>query len=303
MSLIVRTPNWLGDIVMSLPAISKLADKYPGMTLWSHSRVSELVPVFFPSLKVCTAKMTRRNEFSQLLLMTDSFRSALQGYLSGITERVGYRTDMRNMFLTKGLIPPSDRCHHHSADYENLAMELGASSEAVIPAPSVEPEGEPHLAFFAGAKFGSAKRWFHFPELARELSGYFDLPAVFYGSREEKTFLHELSSAVPDSIVRTDLTISALASHLLSAVLAVGNDSGGVHLSAVLDIPTVTVFGSTSPLWTAPLGRLTATVYSERVCSPCFKRQCPYGIPECLNDITVEEVFAVCRRLIESAGV
>ncbi len=303
MGLIVRTPNWLGDIIMSLPAVSKLAAKYPGMTIWSHPRVSGLIPIFFPHLKVFTAKRTGRNEFSRLLLMTDSFSSALQGYLSGIKERIGYRTDTRSILLTKALMPPSDRCHHHSVDYENLALELGASPEAVIPSPSVEPEGEPHVAVFSGARFGSAKIWPHFPEFARKLQENMDLPVVFYGSHEEKGVLDELSSTVSGSIVRTELTIAELASNLLSALLAVGNDSGGVHLSAVLGVPTVTIFGSTSPLWTAPLGELTATVYSERICSPCFKRKCPYGgVPECLNDISMEEVSAVCLRLTKNSG-
>ncbi len=170
MSLVVRTPNWLGDLVMSLPAISLLAEEYPQMSLWSHPGVSGLIP-------------------------------------------------------------------------------------------------------------------------------------VFYGSREEEAALHAISSEVPCADVRTDLTLPGLVSHLLSAVLTVGNDSGGVHVSAALGIPTVTVFGSSSPVWTAPMGNFTETVKSDRVCSPCFKRNCPYGIPECLNDISTEAVLAACERLMKKAEI
>ncbi len=302
MTLIVRTPNWLGDLVMSLPAISMLAAEYPGMSLWSHPRVSGLIPVFFPSLKVYTAGRIGGRKFTKLLLMTGSFRSAFQGFLSCIPERIGYRTDMRGLLLTKGISPPSDRCHHHSVDYENLALAAGVSGNAVALEPAVEPEGEPHTAFFAGARFGSAKMWPRFPELARKIYESTELPSVFYGSPEEDTDLREISSGVPLSEVRTDLSLSGMASRLLAAELTAGNDSGGVHVSAVLGIPTVTVFGSTSPVWTAPRGKFTVAVSTERECSPCFRRECPDGIPECLHDISTEEVFTACMRLLKRAG-
>ncbi|MCD4701413.1 MAG: glycosyltransferase family 9 protein, partial [Candidatus Aegiribacteria sp.] len=106
MTLIVRTPNWLGDLVMSLPAISMLASENPDMSLWSHPRVSGLIPVFLPTIKVIEAGRIKRGNFTRLLLMTGSFRSAFQGFLSGIPERIGYRTDMRGLLLTAGIKPP-----------------------------------------------------------------------------------------------------------------------------------------------------------------------------------------------------
>ncbi|NOQ21882.1 MAG: hypothetical protein GQ565_04420 [Candidatus Aegiribacteria sp.] len=302
MTLIVRTPNWLGDLVMSLPAISMLAAENPGMSLWSHPRVSGLIPVFFPSIEVHTAGRIKRNNITTLLLMTGSFRSAFQGMLSGIPERIGYRTDMRGFLLTKGINPPSDRCHHHSVDYDNLALAAGVSEKSVALEPAVEPEGSPHAAYFAGARYGSAKRWLRFRELACRIHKRTGLPSVFYGSPEEETSLREISSGVPLSEVRTDLTLSTMASRLLSAELAAGNDSGGVHVSAVLGTPTVTVFGSTSPAWTAPRGKYTLAVNTDRECSPCFKRECPDGIPECLNDISTDEVFSACIELMKKAS-
>lgn len=302
MTLIVRTPNWLGDLVMSLPAISMIAAEYPGMSVWSHPRVSGLIPVFFPSFKVYTSGRIGGKQFNRLLLMTDSFRSALQGFLSGIHERIGYRTDMRGLLLTKGISPPFDRCHHHSLDYENLALAVGASGKAPAPEPAVEPEGEPHAAYFAGARYGSAKMWPRFRELATRMYESTGLPSVFYGSPEEDTALRKISSGVPLSEVRTDLTLSEMASRLLSAELAAGNDSGGVHVSAALGIPTVTVFGSTSHVWTAPSGKFTVAVSTERECSPCFRRECPDGIPACLSDISTEEVYSACTSLMKKAG-
>ena len=302
MTLIVRTPNWLGDLVMSLPAISMLTAEYPDMSLWSHQRVSGFIPVFFPSIYVYTGRRINGKKFNRLLLMTDSFRSAFQGFMAGIPERIGYRTDMRGLLLTTGITSPSGRYHHHSDDYENLALAAGASGTAVPLVPAVEPEGSPHAAYFAGARYGSAKMWPRFGELACRIYESTGLPSVFYGSPEENTVLREISSDVPLSEIRTDLTLHGMASRLLSALLAAGNDSGGVHVSAALGIPTVTVFGSTSPQWTAPKGKFTVTVSTERQCSPCFRRECPDGIPGCLHDISTDRVFSACMELMKRTG-
>ncbi|MEN8208077.1 MAG: glycosyltransferase family 9 protein [Candidatus Fermentibacteria bacterium] len=299
MSLLVKTPNWLGDLVMSFPALSMLSEKYPDMTIWSNQRVSALIPVFFPSINVLTDRRIKGGNFKTLLLMTDSFRSAFQGIISFIPRRIGYRTDMRGILLTKAITPPSDRAHHHSLDYKILALAAGASAKPAKLIPAVEPEGAPHTAFFAGAKYGSAKMWPYFRKLAPLLHAAGGLPSVFYGSPQEESFLSELSSGLPHTEVRTALTLPELVSHLLSAELAVGNDSGGVHVSALLGIPTVTVFGSTSSEWTAPAGRFTAEVRTDRVCSPCFKRECPHGEPMCLNDISSDTVFSTCMRLMK----
>jgi heptosyltransferase-2 len=86
--------------------------------------------------------------------------------------------------------------------------------------------------------------------------------------------------------------VGELISVLNGAEVVVGNDSGPVHLSAALGVPTVSIFGSTSPEWTAPRGKRSKVVASEIKCSPCFKRECPiYDYAKCYDDISVERVF------------
>ncbi len=300
MSLVVRIPNWLGDLVMALPALSSLVEKYPDMAFWCRPENSGLLPVFFGSRVIYTEKRLNRRKFDSLLLMTDSFRTALQGYLSGIPHRTGYSTDMRKYLLTQSLKPPVDRNHHHSLDYIALSNAMGAYHNPEIPIPAVKPAFESHVAFFAGAKYGSAKRWSGFTELALMLHEETGLPTVLYGTPEEQSYLSEMSSKIPDSAVITDLDLPTLVSYLLSAKITIGNDSGGVHLSAAVGTPTITIFGSTSSIWTAPLGRMTDVITSGRSCSPCFKHTCPHGKPLCLDDISPEVVLNACVRLLDN---
>lgn len=282
---------------MALPALSS-AGNTADLRIWSHPRVAELFPVFFPGLPVVTGGFVEASRGDRLLLMTGSFRSALQGLLSGFRERIGYGTDMRGLLLTKSLEPPSGRDHHHSEDYVRLVGEAGPAGVPVVPPPSLGPSGSPHVAIFPGARFGPAKKWPGFGLLAEELASGTGLPVVIYGSGDEEDELHGITGSKGGHEVVTGLPLPQLVSRLLSAVLAVGNDSGGVHLSAAAGVPTVTVFGSTSPAWTAPLGPRTAVVKPSVDCSPCFRRSCPRGDAVCLSGITVDLVAEMALGLL-----
>ncbi|OPL18493.1 MAG: hypothetical protein AVO35_03965 [Candidatus Aegiribacteria sp. MLS_C] len=282
---------------MALPALSAAAGA--DLRIWSHPRVAGLFPVFFPGIPVVTGRRVDPSNGGRLLLMTGSFRSALQGLLSGFRDRIGYSTDMRGLFLTRAPDPPSGRDHHHSEDYLKLVSEAGLNCEPHVPPPSVEPSGRPHVAFFPGARFGPAKRWPGFGPLAGELASRTGLPVVLYGSHEEEDEMRRMSGGSGDPEVMAGLPLAELVSRLLSAVLAVGNDSGGVHLSAAAGVPTVTVFGSTSPVWTAPLGPRTAIVASSVECSPCFRRSCPRGDAVCLSGIPWELVAERAMVLLD----
>ncbi|MBN2586146.1 MAG: glycosyltransferase family 9 protein [Candidatus Fermentibacteraceae bacterium] len=287
---------------MALPALSMLAGCHPDVVFWVHPRVAGLLPVFFPDAGIRTGSRFPGNANDRLLLMTGSFRSALQGFLSRIPVRTGYGTDMRRLLLTESLEPPAGREHHHSEDYIRLASAIGCRARPAVVKPCVEPLGAPHAAFFPGARYGSAKRWGGFGELASLVAVSTGLPVVLYGSEGEEEELRVTARGREACSVEAGLELPVLVSRLLKSVLTVGNDSGGVHLSALLGVPTVTVFGSTSPLWTAPSGMFTAEVTSSRECSPCFRRDCPKGRAACLSDITPRMVLDESLGLLRKSG-
>lgn len=287
---------------MSIPAISMLAGNPSETGFWCHDRVAGLMPVFFPGIPVHTGARVPGKDYRRLLLMTGSFRSAALGFLSRIPNRIGYATDMRRILLTRPLRPPRSREHHHSLDYIRLAEAAGGTGTPHVPAPAVEPSTAPHAALFPGARYGGAKRWPRFRELALRLTEETGLETVLYGSSEEREYLTELASGVQGCSAASGLDIPGLASALSGSVLTIGNDSGGVHLAAALGIPTVTIFGSTSPEWTAPSGENGACLTAGLECSPCFRRSCPRGEAECLRRISTEEVLNESLALLKRSG-
>ena len=92
--------------------------------------------------------------------------------------------------------------------------------------------------------------------------------------------------------------LAGLITELRRCHLLVTNDTGTMHLAAALGVPTVSIFGSTEPVLTGPLGDRHTVIRHQVPCSPCFKRECPFGHYECMTRITPEQVArAVLDRL------
>jgi heptosyltransferase-2 len=84
------------------------------------------------------------------------------------------------------------------------------------------------------------------------------------------------------------------------ASVVVTNDSGLMHVAAAVGVNIVAIYGSTTPHYTPPLTSKARILYENLSCSPCFKRECPFGHTQCLNSIDVERVIRVVSKMIEN---
>ncbi len=114
--IVVRGTNWVGDTVMSLPALKELRRIFPSSTLavWVPEGLSDLVratgiadevvtftPRFGgPARRAFTMrKPLRRGRFGMAVLFQNAFESAFTAWLAGIPIRAGYPTDLRRPML------------------------------------------------------------------------------------------------------------------------------------------------------------------------------------------------------------
>ncbi|MBM3845725.1 MAG: lipopolysaccharide heptosyltransferase II [Verrucomicrobia bacterium] len=119
--ILVRSVNWLGDAVMTTPALLSLRRAYPSASIsilcpdkiaelwWKFPGVDETLS-FSPdeSLWKIASKLKQRR-FDLGIIFPNSFRTALEMALGNVRERVGFATNGRGFFLTKSV--PRPRLH------------------------------------------------------------------------------------------------------------------------------------------------------------------------------------------------
>ena len=148
------------------------------------------------------------------------------------------------------------------------------------------------MAFAPGAEFGPAKKWpaGHYAELAAKLVGEGKRVWLF-GSASDAPDCEAIASGNPAIVNLAGKTSLLDAIDLIALTEAmICNDSGLMHVACALGVPTVGIFGSTSPAFTPPLGVRARTVKLDLDCSPCFERTCPLGHLDCLKRISPDTV-------------
>jgi lipopolysaccharide heptosyltransferase II len=199
---------------------------------------------------------------------------------------------------------PGTPPEHQAHKYLRLARHCGAKIDdpaLFAPgAPVVARDGKVRVGICAGAEYGQAKRWpmERFAEVANALP---HLDWVLFGAPGEAAMGEQLASMLkmPHLNLVGKTSLDDLIHCLRECALLVTNDTGTMHLAAALGVPTVSIFGSTEPILTGPLGSRHTIVRHHVACSPCFKRECPFGHYECMTGIApLHVVQAVQARLV-----
>jgi heptosyltransferase-2 len=339
-ALLVRAVNWLGDAVLTTPALRAVREACPQarITVAAKPLVAELFR-HHPDIDEIVvydkdgahggaagmlrkARELRRGRYDAALLLQNAIDAALLAFLAGIPERMGYATDGRRLLLSRP-VPVTEEILslHHAEYYLRLLQELGvprphsprlllrvtegelADMRSRLAALGV-PEGKRILGINPGATYGSAKRWFpdRFAEAADTLSEESDAAVVLMGSVPEMPLSSEIEVAMRRKPVNLAgrTTVRELMALLASCSFLVTNDSGPMHIGAAFGVPLVAIFGPTDWNKTSPWTEKARVVRVDVDCSPCHLRECNRG-HECMLGVTAEMVVTAGRELMAEA--
>jgi lipopolysaccharide heptosyltransferase II len=155
-----------------------------------------------------------------------------------------------------------------------------------------------------GAEYGPAKRWRDFHLAAKQLTEEYQLKWLVFGTAKETPLasgiVMELGENVTDLTGRTSML--ELIQQLCRCELLLTNDTGTMHLAAFLGVPTVSIFGSTEPALTGPLGEGHIVLRRHVECSPCFLRECPLDF-RCMKAVTVDDVVHAVATVLNQTRV
>ncbi|MDR3159392.1 MAG: lipopolysaccharide heptosyltransferase II [Zoogloeaceae bacterium] len=331
---LIIAPSWIGDVVMAQPLFARLLQKTPELHLdalapaWvapALSRMPEISSVIenpFPHGELALrarfrlARDLARRGYRRAYVLPNSFKSALIPFWAGIPERVGFTGECRFGILNRRHALDKAALPLMAERFAQLAEAPGDPLFRPVEPPrlastpeqqestlaSLEIKRPEKLAVFCpGAEYGPAKRWpsRHFAALARELT-HVGCAVWLLGSAKDHALAEDIRRQTTGDCrnlcgkTRIDQAIDLIA----LATLVVCNDSGLMHVAAALSRPTLAIFGSSSPDFTPPLSGQAVIVRHALPCSPCFKRVCPLGHSDCLENVTPQEVLALCLPLL-----
>ncbi|MFZ4483084.1 MAG: lipopolysaccharide heptosyltransferase II [Chthoniobacterales bacterium] len=315
-NLLVRSSNWLGDAVMSIPAVEACKAGRPDLklTVLSPAKLAPLwrrVPAVDEVIEIQPGenpwKLGRRvqEKFDAAILFPHSLRSALEARSLGVPRIVGYPGHHRGWLLgsTPTFAPESGG--HHADRYLRLVGHYGAPQPeggATFRRQIRPPRGGRPLRIGVcpGAEYGPAKRWpaERFAAALRVFASTESAEWILFGvagDAEAGTQIEQQCGfPVRNLIGRTSL--DQLMDELAACDVLLTNDTGTMHLAAFLGVPTAAIFGSTEPDLTSPLGDFHRILRHKVECSPCFLRECPIDFP-CMTGIDPAEAARALREL------
>ena len=326
--ILIIAPSWVGDLVMSQTLFKLLKTIYNGevvLDIFANSwtidilsrmtEVSNIIKNPFEHKKLALLQRIRlgielrKNQYNQVIILPNSFKSAILPYFANIKQRTGFIGEFRYGLLNdiykldkiklprmvdrfcalanKGQIPST---------IEDPLLNIDIDNQNYLIAKHKINTNKINIAFCPAAEYGPAKRWptSHFSNLARLLLKD-NYNILILGSSKDANLGLEIIQQINDLENITNLcgktSLADTVDILSLCKYAITNDSGLMHIACATNTIPIAVYGSSSPVFTPPLSPRATIIQLKLECSPCFQRTCQYGHYNCLNLITPDMVY------------
>jgi len=341
-TILVRCPNWVGDIVMAIPTLDCIRENFP------HARITGIIGKnaqgivrdgpWFDDFIDCEDKTLagmcrmihkiRAIKPDMAILLTNSFRSVLPIWLGKTKSIYGYRKDCRGLFLTGGpkphrrgfkLIPrPMQDYYLEITQWLQLkppalprprlfiGQDLQKRGDELLQKYGITP-GDKVIGFNPGASFGSSKCWppEHFAAAVDLFTRQNDVKILLLTGRGEESIAQAILAKTKSPIINTAcdrIDLELLKPLIKRCNLLITNDTGPRHYAVAFDVPAVVIMGPTDPRYTSSNLENTRVIRAQADCSPCHKKRCPTD-HRCMKEITPQMVFEAGTELLYPTGM
>jgi len=326
MKILIRLPNWLGDMVMSIYFVRAVQQQYPGaeVSLIAKKGLDGLLEYFPPvkhtfifskdvykgisGLYRFGKKIRSTQQFDIFFCMPDSFSSAFMGWATGARQRVGYKNEGRNFLLTHRF--ERDFQPHRIVQYLQLLENFSGATTDHSPALQLDHPGNEKSGIIVNIHSEASSR--RLPKekavaLVNLLCSKTNEPITLIGGPKDASYTEEVIQQVTHKEKITNVagktSLPQLVSLFSKAKAVLSSDSGPAHLANATGTPVLVLFGAgdeneTGPYYKAPsqtirLGKLS--------CEPCRKNECKFNIPPpCLtdldNDLVVNSILKLASQ-------
>jgi lipopolysaccharide heptosyltransferase II len=315
--LLIVLHGAIGDVVCGLPLAQRLRAGWPGThitwaveppaapLLQSHPAVDEVIVfrrgsgarAFLEFLRA-----VRANRPDLTLDLQRHLKSGVTSWWSGARRRVGFHwrnsREGNRLFNTESIEPVRELtpklgqllrfADHLGVPPAPVSFGLAASdAERARVAPLLAEAGERFAALFVGSTWPSKHWWPRATaELCRTLRAR-GLRAVLVGGRADLPFALEVLAAGAGDVINLagQTSLREVVAVMERAAIAIGPDTGPMHVAAAVGTPVVALFGATSPDRSGPWGWHHLVARGDVPCAPCYLSRCPIG-RLCMERIT-----------------
>lgn len=338
-NILIWLPSPLGDAICATPALRAFR------TLFGGARITFLAAPFTQAILSPTpfadawltpqkgllplVRQLRQQSFEAVILLKNSFGSALTVTLAGIPRRIGYARDGRSLLLTEGLKAAREKGQFKivsSVDYYlNLAAFLGGQPQSRLPELEVAeadktavagrladlmPPDKPLVIVVPGGAFGPSKLWPYerFGACAEAIIKHYNANVALSvaPTQAELQAADAIAAHCRHPLVnlgKTPLSGGQLKALFARADLVLTNDTGPRHIAIALRRKLVTLFGPNNPARTHTGYPDEIRIIGKGDCVPCDKPQCKAAEHYCMQSITVEQVMdAVHTQMVGGRG-
>jgi lipopolysaccharide heptosyltransferase II len=330
--ILVIKPRAIGDVLLSTPVLQNLRREFPtaqidffvekfAVDVLKDNPFIDNVVVFDPkhdSSVFAILKVTNK-KYDIVIDLFANPRTAIITLLSGARYRVGFPFKWRRIAYNIIVQPRSGEVH-------NVEFNLDALRRLKIPIYSKKPlfylnnQAVEFAERFLSTQHLSNKKFItidigggwetkrlppgKYIELSNLIHTRLNLPVVvLYGPSEADEAKKIVSSS--KDILAPPTSLHEMGAIMARSFLLITNDSGPMHIAAALGVPTLAIFGPTSPRLQGPYGNISEIVQNTDLdCLECNLTKCPVVNPStgianpCMREINVEAIFESLLRLI-----
>ena len=309
MKILIRLPNWLGDMLMSLGCLHALRELYPGaeVSVIAKKGIHHVLEFFppvahhfifskeeYPGIKGAWKfgrMIQKTGHFDLFICLPDSFSSAVMGYATGAKARIGYNKELRAILLTRSFQKKAGL--HRVEEYIDLVTQY--TGKPVRPegihliAPSVAKQS--YIAININSEASSRRLPVQKAvSVLTALQNRYTNRLVLVGVKNQQSYVEQVMNLMPSTKNIENLcgktTLAELVQCFSAASAVLTTDSGPAHLANALGTNTIVLHGADDERQTAPYNDSNhiGIRLGQLPCEPCVKNTCVlYGLPKCLE--------------------
>ncbi len=330
--IVIFNVNWLGDVLFSTSALKALRKAFPEAHIASivHPRTIEIlhdnpnideIIIFDEKDKHLLSKFSfvsqlAKKNFDTAYLFHRSFTRSILMALAKIPHRIGYKAKKRTgLFLTQRIALPKEKMHRADyflnilkqsgitcqlCDYEFFVDDRSRKKIAELLKKEKVSDSDFLVCLNPGGNW-NLKRWQkeRFAQVANRLALELKARIVITGSAKDLSLAKEIASQTKEAPIITcgSTNLKELGAIIEKSKLFISADSGPMHIAVALGVPTIALFGPTSPEITGPRGKGKIKIIQKDIgcVIPCYQVNCKDN--RCMKAINVEDVIRAVREI------